>query len=205
MGRRREHDEETREALRAAAERLFDERGPAAVSVRAVADEVGTSTRAVYSLFGSRRDSSSTPSPSVPTRSSSVESEDHAETDDPAQDLVEMSIDVFRRFVLEHPALYRIDVPARRSGLRTGTPRCWKSGRRRSNVLTAKVQRLESAGVLRGLTVEEATMAFAGSGQGLANSSFAARSCGCFRLTVRRMPGVRDGCPRRRADPSLKR
>ena len=54
MGRPREHDEQTREALRAVAERLFHERGPQGVSVRAVAEQVGTTTRAVYSLFGSQ-------------------------------------------------------------------------------------------------------------------------------------------------------
>ena len=55
MGRPREHDDQTRESLRAAAEQLFSgERGPSGVSVRAVAERVGTSTRAIYSLFGSQ-------------------------------------------------------------------------------------------------------------------------------------------------------
>jgi AcrR family transcriptional regulator len=54
MGRPREHNEQTRAALRAAAERLISEGGPQAFSVRAVAAEVGTTTRAVYSLFGSK-------------------------------------------------------------------------------------------------------------------------------------------------------
>ena len=55
MGRPKEHDEATRAALLAAAERLIDEEGPDAASVRAVADQVGTSTRAVYSVFGSKQ------------------------------------------------------------------------------------------------------------------------------------------------------
>ena len=54
MGRPREHDEHTRAALRAAAERLVADGGVAAFSVRAVADQAGTTTRAVYSLFGSK-------------------------------------------------------------------------------------------------------------------------------------------------------
>ena len=54
MGRPREHDERTRAALLAAAERIVAEGGPAALSVRAVADAAGTTTRAVYSLFGSK-------------------------------------------------------------------------------------------------------------------------------------------------------
>src|SRR5262250_3269254 len=54
VGRPREHDEPTRAALRPAAEPLVAEGGVAASSVRAVADEAGTTTRAVYSLFGSK-------------------------------------------------------------------------------------------------------------------------------------------------------
>ena len=54
MGRPREHDEHTRAALRAAAERLVAAGGSAALSVRAVAEEAGTTTRAVYSVFGSK-------------------------------------------------------------------------------------------------------------------------------------------------------
>ena len=54
MGRPREHDEHTRVALLAAAEQLVAEGGPTQLSVRAVADAAGTSTRAVYSLFGSK-------------------------------------------------------------------------------------------------------------------------------------------------------
>ena len=54
MGRPREHDDETRAALRAATERIVSESGVGAFSVRGVAREVGTTTRAVYSLFGSK-------------------------------------------------------------------------------------------------------------------------------------------------------
>ena len=54
MGRPKEHDDNTRAALRAAAERLVESGGPAALTVRGVAREAGTTTRAVYSVFGSR-------------------------------------------------------------------------------------------------------------------------------------------------------
>src|SRR5512134_2475228 len=54
VGRPKEHDERTRAALRAAAERIVEEDGPEALSVRAVAGEARTTTRAVYSLFGSK-------------------------------------------------------------------------------------------------------------------------------------------------------
>lgn len=168
MGRPREHDDETREALRAAAERLFDRSGAAAVSVRAVADEVGTTTRAVYSLFGSQEgllvDALAERAYEILTRGV----DEQPETDDPAQDLVEMSVDVFRRFVLEHPALYRITfqrvVPSFQPG-----PEVLRVREHALSRLTAKVQRLGNAGVLHGRSVEEATMAYQAMCEGLAN------------------------------------
>jgi AcrR family transcriptional regulator len=54
MGRPKEHGEETREQLLDTAARLLSEEGVGAVSVRRLAAEVGTSTRAIYSLFGSK-------------------------------------------------------------------------------------------------------------------------------------------------------
>ena len=54
MGRPKEHGEETRELLLETAGRLLAEEGAGAVSVRRLAQEVGTSTRAIYSLFGSK-------------------------------------------------------------------------------------------------------------------------------------------------------
>ena len=53
MGRPKEHDARTAAALLEAAESVVQSDGVDALSVRRVADEVGTSTRAVYSLFGS--------------------------------------------------------------------------------------------------------------------------------------------------------
>src|SRR3954452_22251081 len=54
MGRPREHDERTAAALLAAAERAIEDGGSEALSVRGIAKEVGTTTRAVYSRFGSK-------------------------------------------------------------------------------------------------------------------------------------------------------
>jgi AcrR family transcriptional regulator len=54
MGRPKEHGEETREQLLDTAARLLSAEGAAAVTVRRLAAEVGTSTRAIYSLFGSK-------------------------------------------------------------------------------------------------------------------------------------------------------
>ncbi len=109
MGRPKEHDEQTALALLDAAERLVAADGLEALSVRRVARQVGTTTRAVYSLFGSKDgmvialgvrafDLLWAAIDSSPT------------TADPAADLVEAGVGVFRRFALEHPALFRLAV-----------------------------------------------------------------------------------------------
>jgi len=53
MGRPKEHGADTREQLLRAAGRLLATEGADALSVRRVSGEVGVSSRAVYSLFGS--------------------------------------------------------------------------------------------------------------------------------------------------------
>ena len=54
MGRPRIHDEATRAALLAAAGRIVAEEGPTALSLRRLADEVGASTQAIYTLFDAK-------------------------------------------------------------------------------------------------------------------------------------------------------
>jgi AcrR family transcriptional regulator len=109
MGRPKEHDERTALALLDAAERIVEEGGLEALSVRRVADAVGTTTRAVYSLFGAKDglivalgarafDLLGAAIEALPT------------TADPARDLVEAGVLVFRPFALGHPALFRIGV-----------------------------------------------------------------------------------------------
>jgi AcrR family transcriptional regulator len=107
VGRPKEHNETTRAALLAAAERLIDDGGPDAASVRAVADEAGTSTRAVYTVFGSKQGL-------LEALATRFFEELHAAidafplTDDPAADLVEAAMQGFRGTVIKHPSLYRL-------------------------------------------------------------------------------------------------
>ena len=54
MGRPRIHDESTRAALLEAAGRLLAEHGAGALNLRRLASDVGASTQAIYSLFGSK-------------------------------------------------------------------------------------------------------------------------------------------------------
>lgn len=51
MGRPRAHDEKTRDQLLEVATRLLANEGVSALTVRRLADEVGVSSRAIYSLF----------------------------------------------------------------------------------------------------------------------------------------------------------
>lgn len=106
MGRPRVHDEETAEALLSAGEQLLVEGGVSAISVRAVADRAGTTTRAVYALFGSKNGLVESLAASgyrllgelvdaIPT------------TDDARADLVAVG-GAFRSFALEHPSLFRL-------------------------------------------------------------------------------------------------
>jgi AcrR family transcriptional regulator len=165
VGRPREHDETTRAALLAAAERLIDEQGPDAASVRAVADEVDTTTRAVYSVFGSKLGLLE----ALATRLF----EDLSEaidavpvTDDPAVDLVEVGVQGFRKTVLAHPSLYRLVflrvVPDLELGPDFGRVAYGAFGR-----MQARVERLEPAGSHGGQEVHERALAFHALTEGL--------------------------------------
>jgi AcrR family transcriptional regulator len=54
MGRPKEHGDATRSALLSSAGALLQAEGPSALSVRRLASETGTTTRAIYALFGSK-------------------------------------------------------------------------------------------------------------------------------------------------------
>jgi AcrR family transcriptional regulator len=106
MGRPREHDEQTAAALLDAAEQLIAEGGVDGLSLREVAGAAGTTTRAVYSLFGSKEQLLG----ALGVRAFEfLEAglEELPVTVDPRQDLVEASL-MFRRFALGHPALFSI-------------------------------------------------------------------------------------------------
>jgi AcrR family transcriptional regulator len=169
MGRPREHDEATREALRAAAERLFDEHGAEGVSVRALADAAGTTTRAVYSLFGSR-DRLLVDAMGVRAYEIlNVGMDDHDETDDPAADLVDMGVAVFRKLVVEHPTLFRITFQRVLADFEPG-PELLAVRESSLRRLTRKVGRLEEAGLLRNMPLADAVVAFQATCEGLGNS-----------------------------------
>ena len=169
MGRPREHDDETRVALRVAAERLVASGGPGAFSVRAVAEEAGTTTRAVYTLFGSG-DGLLVDALAQEAFEFLADGIDGlVETDDPATDLVDVGVLVFRRLVTEHPALYRIAFQRIVRNLRPG-PELTAARERAFRALLGKVERLGDAGGLGGKPVREAAVEFNAMMEGLGNA-----------------------------------
>jgi AcrR family transcriptional regulator len=169
MGRPREHDERTRAELLAAAERLIAEGGPGALSVRAVADGAGTSTRAVYSVFGSKDGLLVQALARRAFEFLYAEIAKLEETDDPAADLIDIGLLVVRRLVREHPALYRIAFQRVVPGMDAG-PELTAARQRAWRQLVGKVERLEGAGLLGGKPPAEAAVEFNAMMEGLGNA-----------------------------------
>ena len=175
MGRPKEHDEHTRAALRAAAEGLVADGGVAAFSVRAVADQAGTTTRAVYSLFGSK-DGLLVDALAQGAFDYLTEGIDAlGDTDDPVADLIAVGVSVFRGLVCEHPALYRIAFQRIVPGFRAG-PEVTAARQQAWARLTAKIQRLKDAGLLDHRPVAEAAAEFNAMLEGLANAELRGRA-----------------------------
>lgn len=169
MGRPREHNEATRAALLEAAEHIVAERGPAALSVRAVAEAAGTTTRAVYSVFGSKdgllvqalaRDAFEFLYREIGAL---------RETDDPVSDLLDVGLVAFRRLVQEHPALYRIAFQRVVPQLDAG-PELTATRQRAWSQLVAKIERLEGRGLLGGKPPPEAAVEFIAMMDGLGSA-----------------------------------
>jgi AcrR family transcriptional regulator len=156
VGRRQIHDETTATALLDAAEAIVEAEGPDALTVRRVADRVGTTTRAVYSSLGSKDALLA----ALCARAFELLGAFVAQVPpsaDPAADLVTAATMGFRRWALEHPALFRIgfvyqlSLPAAVFDA-AGGPRL-----RALDALYDLIRRVERAGGLGGRTVVEAT------------------------------------------------
>ena len=169
MGRPKEHDESTRVALLEATERLVARDGAGALSVRAVAREAGTTTRAVYSLFGSKDGLLVEALASRAFEFLYAENERLPATKDPAADLVTIGIRTFRRLVLEHPGLYRIAFQRVVPGLGAG-PELTEARQRAWEQLLGRIARLEAAGGLGETSLEEAAIALIAMFEGLGNA-----------------------------------
>lgn len=158
----------TRAALLAAAERLVEKGGPDVLSVRAVADEAGTTTRAVYSLFGSK-DGLLVALARRAFEILEAGLEELPETDDPALDLIDVGVKIFREFVRRHPSLFRIAFQRIVPGLQAA-PDLAEARERVFPRLLGKVQRVKDAGLLDARSVRAAAVEFNAMCEGLANA-----------------------------------
>ena len=168
MGRPREHNEQTGESLLDAAEDLLRAGGPDAVSVRAVADAAGTSTRAVYSVFGSKEGMLH-----HLARRGYRYLADQVDalpvTDDPAGDLVRLGIHGFRRFALEKPHLFRLTFERVTPDVREDDV-VLKAQRLAYDGLTLYLERARTAGLLDDDVIHEAAFQFHAVCHGLASN-----------------------------------
>lgn len=163
MGRPRVHGEDTAAALLAAAERLLPERGAAALSLREVARGAGTSTQAVYSLFGSKEALlGALGARAMELLHAGVDA--IPVTDDPRHDLVEAAL-MFRRFALGHPALFEVAFHRADPAIR---PRFRPTAADALAALIRRFEPLAAAGLLGRQSVPEAVLAFQGLCEGLA-------------------------------------
>jgi AcrR family transcriptional regulator len=163
VGRRREHDDRTAEALLDAAERTIAAEGVDALSLRDVAGDAGTTTRAIYSVFGSKSGLVT----ALGVRAFNLlqgEIEMLAPSDPTGEDLVEVAL-IFRHFALEHPALFSI-------AFHRADPAIWPRFRAAAMdalaVLDKRFEPLADADLLGGRSISEASTQFRALGEGMA-------------------------------------
>jgi AcrR family transcriptional regulator len=166
VGRPRLHDAHTAAALLDEAERIVQAEGLDALTVRRVATAAETTTRAVYTAFGSKD------ALVIALGARGFDLLRHAldalpVTGDPAADLVEAGVAVFRRFATNRPALFRISIqrtlpdPALFGGF-------VHAAREALAALHDRVARLEAAGRLGDRSVPDAAAEFHSLCEGLA-------------------------------------
>jgi AcrR family transcriptional regulator len=166
VGRPREHNQRTAAALLEAAEEIVEVAGLDGLSVRGLADSVGTTTRAVYSLFGSKDGLLVALGARAFTMLGAAIARLPA-TEDPAADLVDAGVSVFRRFAIGHPSLFRIGVQQT-----IGSPELARdfadAAAEAFAGLEARVTRLKMAGQLADRSVRDAACEFHALCEGLA-------------------------------------
>ncbi|HEY2641547.1 MAG TPA: TetR/AcrR family transcriptional regulator [Streptosporangiaceae bacterium] len=166
MGRPREHNEQTAVALLEAAEEIVQVAGLDGLSLRGLADSVGTTTRAVYSLFGSKDGLLV----ALGARAFGMLGSAIAmlpTTEDPAADLVEAGVVVFRSFAIGHPSLFSIGVQ-RTMGSPELALEFASAAAEAFAGLEAKVTRVKVAGLLGSRSVRDVACEFHALCEGLA-------------------------------------
>jgi AcrR family transcriptional regulator len=136
------------------------------VSVRAVADEISESTRAVYSVLGSK----SALLHALAERGFGYLAdlvEAIPATEDPAADLVRAGVEGFRRFALERPHLFRISFDAITIDV-IGDPGAYRQLLRSFEALRSRVERAVQLGAVEPRPTVEIVFAFHSFCHGLA-------------------------------------
>jgi AcrR family transcriptional regulator len=157
------HDEETAEALLNAAERIIEADGPDGLSLRRIAEQTHTTTRAVYSLFGSKDGLvAALAHRAFVMLGAGIRALPASE--DPAADLVEAGVVVFRRFAVDHPSLFNLAF----QHCDTIPSQAWRDARPAQQAALAGLhQRIARLG-LAGRALPEATIGFHALCEGLA-------------------------------------
>jgi AcrR family transcriptional regulator len=106
MGRPKEHDEATRERLLQAAEDLSATHGWEALTVRRIAEEAGTSTRALYALFDSKEGLEQALHQVMFTRLRDL-LQARERSDDPRRDIAIQAL-AYRQWAVERPERYAL-------------------------------------------------------------------------------------------------
>lgn len=171
MGRPKQHNESTGEALLDAAEKQLAEGGPDSVSVRGVALTVGTTTRAVYSVFGGIDGLLA----GLAIRGFKLLGEQVdaiADTDDPVADLIRTGVEAFRTFALDRPHLFRLTFERIPAGL-TSHHDVLEAAASSGTGLVRRVKRCKQAGLIVDRSTREILFAFHATCQGLASCELA--------------------------------
>jgi AcrR family transcriptional regulator len=154
MGRPKEHDDETRKRLLEAAERVSASEGWGALTVRRVAHEAGTSTRAVYALFDSKEGLEQALHHAMFARLRDL-LRASPRSGDPRRDLLTLA-QAYRRWATERPQRYELAMH-RFIGPRAG-PRSAEGlavARSAQDELRKAVRRCHDAGLLADRSVED--------------------------------------------------
>lgn len=167
MGRPRVHDEQTAEALLDAAEGIVEADGPDALSLRRLAQRTQTSTRAVYSLFGSK-DGLIVALAQRAFEILAAGIHGLPTSEDPAADLVEAGVAVFRRFAVEHPSLFTLAFQQRNATVSEMWPDVRAVQQTGLAGLSQRIARLGQDSELEDSALSEATIAFHALCEGLA-------------------------------------
>lgn len=166
MGRPREHGDETRQQLLDAASRILTEEGPHALTNRRLAADVGTTTRAIYSVFGGK-DGLMRALFHESAREVAAALGQVPERDDPRDELLELAL-AYRQAAIERPDLYRLQFEGGLGGYEPSEDDRELSRRNFGRVLRT-VGRAVDAGLFPGRSAELITLQTWATNHGLAS------------------------------------